>query len=60
MTKTTSNRLGMIAFISSIIWSFIYDWQLAMILLLFFMSYRSDMVMYVNNQIQNLFEEPKE
>ena len=60
MTQTTSNRLGMIAFISSIIWSFIYDWQLAMILLLFFMSYRLDMVMYVNNQIQNLFEEPKE
>lgn len=60
MTQTTSNRLGMIAFISSFIWSFIYDWQLAMILLLFFMSYRSDMVMYVNNQIQNLFEEPKE
>jgi len=60
MTQTTSNRLGMMTFLSSIIWSFIYDWQLAVILLLFFMSYRSDMVMYVNNQIQNLFEEPKE
>lgn len=59
MTQTTSNKLGIITFLSSIIFAFIYDWQLAIILLLFFVSYRTDMVMYVNSQIQNLFEEPK-
>lgn len=57
MTKTTSNRLGMIAFLSSIILAFIYDWKLAMILILFFVSYRTDMVMYVNTQIEGLFQD---
>jgi len=57
MTKTTSNRLGMITFLSSIILAFIYDWKLAMILLLFFVSYRTDMVMYVNTQIEGLFQD---
>jgi len=59
MTKATSNKLGMTTFLSSIILAFIYDWQLAVILLLFFVSYRTDMVMYVNSQVQNLFEESK-
>lgn len=57
MTKTTSNRLGMITFLSSIILAFIYDWKLAMILILFFVSYRTDMVMYVNTQIEGLFQD---
>ena len=60
MTKTTSNRLGMITFFSSIIWAFIYDWKLATILLLFFVSYRTDMVMYVQDQIESLFENVKQ
>jgi ABC-type multidrug transport system fused ATPase/permease subunit len=60
MTKTTSNRLGIITFISSIILAFIYDWKLATILLLFFVSYRTDMVMYVQDQIDSLFENVKQ
>jgi len=60
MTKTTSNRLGIITFILSIILAFIYDWKLATILLLFFVSYRTDMVMYVQDQIDSLFENVKQ
>jgi len=60
MTKTTSNRLGIITFILSIILAFIYDWKLATILLLFFVSYRTDMVMYVQDQIDSLFENIKQ
>ena len=60
MTKTTSNRLGIITFILSIILAFIYDWKLATILLLFFVSYRTDMVMYVYDQIDSLFENIKQ
>jgi hypothetical protein len=60
MTKTTSNRLGIIAFFSSIVWAFFYDWQVAIILVLFFVSYRSDMVMYVQDQIDSLFENVKQ
>lgn len=60
MTKTTSNRLGMMTFLSSIIWAFFYDWQVAIILVLLFVSYRSDMVMYVQDQIDSLFENMKQ
>jgi len=60
MTKTTSNRLGIITFILSIILAFIYDWKIATILLLFFVSYRTDMVMYVQDQIDSLFENIKQ
>jgi hypothetical protein len=57
MTKATSNRLGMITFLSSIIWAIFYDWQIAVILVLLFVSYRSDMVMYVQDQIESLFQD---
>lgn len=60
MTKTTSNRLGMMTFLSSIVWAFFYDWQVAIILVLLFVSYRSDMVMYVQDQIDSLFENMKQ
>lgn len=60
MTKTTSSRLGIIAFFSSIVWAFFYDWQVAIILVLFFVSYRLDMVMYVQDQIDSLFENVKQ
>lgn len=60
MTKTTSNRLGMITFFSSIVWAFFYDWQVAVILVLLFVSYRTDMVMYVQDQIDSLFENVKQ
>ncbi len=60
MTKTTSNRLGIISFFSSIIWAIFYDWQIAVILVLVFVSYRSDMVMYVQDQIDSLFENVKQ
>jgi hypothetical protein len=57
MTKATSNRFGMITFLSSIIWAIFYDWQIAVILVLLFVSYRSDMVMYVQYQIESLFQD---
>ena len=48
------NKLGMIAGILCVIYALIYDYHLAIILLLYFVATKSDMVILIDKKIELL------
>lgn len=48
------NKLGIIAGVACLIWAMFYDWQIAIILVLFFIALKSDMVILIDKKIELL------
>jgi hypothetical protein len=46
--------LGIIAGITCLIWAMFYDWQVAIILVLFFIALKSDMIILIDKKIELL------
>ena len=44
------NKLGLVAGIACLIWSAFYDWQLVIILSLFFIALKSDIVILLESK----------
>ncbi len=44
------NKLGLVAGIACLIWSALYDWQLVIILTLFFIALKSDIVILLESK----------